>query len=404
MSAKITNNCHPDKINSGSCECSVHTLEQLRKVEDESLLKRARSKFLTIQNLLPFIDLDSSLHKAYWRTYWCSAVLVQEGNKITGRYCGNRWCLVCNRIRTAKLIEGYLPIIKKEFKEPYLVTLSRPNVASIYLNQEYDILFKALRKIADKWRKSGKGMKALRKLEVTYNNTDSFDYHPHLHILIEGKEAAERLMKDWLYYNKESQEQGQDMRPADENALIELFKYATKTPVGKNGTEYNTVVLDRIYRSLKGRRIFQPIGIKKAAISEEIEEIQVQEIEGEAKVFDHWHWVQGQSDWVNSFGELRTGCQEYKLHKAPAQGWKTVMQDLEKKNENPDPDPDNNKVLAKEFLIGEFRDDRIDTFEAGKKENIKLLRNLNTGQIYDYQKVNIETDVLYMVTDSISVT
>jgi hypothetical protein len=404
MSAKITNNCHSDKINSGSCECSVHTLEQLRKVEDESLLKRARSKFLTIQNLLPFIDLDSSLHKAYWRTYWCSAVLVQEGNKITGHYCGNRWCLVCNRIRTAKLIEGYLPIIKKEFKDPYLVTLSRPNVASIYLDPEYDILFKALRKIADKWRKSGRGMKALRKLEVTYNNTDSFDYHPHLHILIEGKEAAERLLDDWLYYNKESQPQGQDLRPADENSLIELFKYATKTPAGKNGTEYNTVVLDRIYRSLKGRRIFQPIGIKKADISEEVEEIQVQEIKGEEKVFDHWHWEQGQSDWVNSFGQLRTGCQEYKLHQVPGGGWKKVMQDLEQKSKeavHPDPDPE---VKAKEFLIGEFRDAAIDTFEAGKKDNIKLLRNLNTGQIYDYQKVNIETDVLYMVTDSISVT
>src|ERR1035437_2148495 len=77
------------------------------------LKKRARSKFVANALSLALVDTKSELNQSYWNTWHCNETLTQHGNKITARYCNNRWCNTCNRIRTAKLMNGYLPALKK---------------------------------------------------------------------------------------------------------------------------------------------------------------------------------------------------------------------------------------------------------------------------------------------------
>ena len=78
-----------------------------------TLQKRAKSKAFTQSYLFDLIDLKSNLNKSYWQTYHCAKVVLQEGDKITSRYCNQRWCLTCNRIRTAKMINGYKGELEK---------------------------------------------------------------------------------------------------------------------------------------------------------------------------------------------------------------------------------------------------------------------------------------------------
>ncbi len=53
-------------------------------------------------------ELRSPLEKSYRNTVYCADALEQdESGTLKGRYCGNRWCLVCNRVRTARAINRY---------------------------------------------------------------------------------------------------------------------------------------------------------------------------------------------------------------------------------------------------------------------------------------------------------
>jgi hypothetical protein len=101
----------------------------------ETLTRRAKAKFITSGLIFPLIDLNSDLKKSYWLTWHCTSVLLQDGQKITSRYCNNRWCIVCNRIRTAKMIKNYYPVIKSEIQDGYFVTLTIPNVQGQRLKQ-----------------------------------------------------------------------------------------------------------------------------------------------------------------------------------------------------------------------------------------------------------------------------
>ena len=96
------------------------------------LLRRARAKFLSkaLAKQLLKANPDSKLFKSYRATLSCSSVLQQNGKKLTTLYCKNRWCAVCNRIRTAKLIGGYSEQLE-EFKEPYFVTLTKKTVKGL---------------------------------------------------------------------------------------------------------------------------------------------------------------------------------------------------------------------------------------------------------------------------------
>jgi hypothetical protein len=306
MTTKVRNNSEKTSLSGNNNSLLLDTLAQPDTKPPEKVVnpfkKRAVAKYKTVEIILPLIDLQSDLKKSYWSTFHCCNVLLQDGNKITGKYCNNRWCIVCNRIRTAKLINGYLPVIRAEIPDPFFVTLTIPNVSGIDLRGSIEEMTKTIIRINATFRfcKDFR-LKGIRKIECVPGKHN--DFHPHLHLLVSGELAGHELIKAWLNSYPDANKRGQDIRPADQNSLIELFKYSTKLTAGsKNEPE----ALDVIFKALYKKRTFQPIGLKKVSISEDIEALQSQEIEELKSAIDVWIWEQEVKDWLNSSGELLT--------------------------------------------------------------------------------------------------
>lgn len=263
------------------------------------LQKRARSKVITYPLVLSLIrhNPQSSLIKAYWNTYYCNSNITVTNRNVTAKYCKNRWCLVCNRIKTAKYIKEYKPQIE-QFKEKVLLTLTAGKTVSAE-DLEYRIneMIKVFRKIIHSNSLRGK-FKGLRKLECTGRPNNLF--HPHFHILIDGLENARMIEKLWLKYFPQASEKSQDITICDDGALLEVFKYATKILDRKTseGNFINPKSLNIIFEAMRGKRIFQPFGIKKVVLTdvdynEEIENEILNDNDG------IYSWEQEITDWLN---------------------------------------------------------------------------------------------------------
>lgn len=276
----------------------------------KDLSKRARAKTFTSPLSVNLANLDSPLKKSYWNSYHCNSSLTQDGKKITGKYCNNRWCSVCNRIRTAKLIQGYNKPLS-EIEDKQFVTLTLPNCKGEELKETIDFMLKTAKTIQDaiKMRHHRKKqdwqLVGIRKLECTYNaKTDT--YHPHFHFLIQGKQAAETLKSEWLKKVSTATDKAQDVRQATEGAETELFKYFSKI-VTKTEKGFKTFIepLDVIFQAMQGKRVFQPIGLKKD-VKEDIEDIISEEIVDIEDTIKKWKWYK--NDWIDfSTGEVLTG-------------------------------------------------------------------------------------------------
>lgn len=278
-------------------------------------IKRAKAKFTQEKLLNELVKLDSPLSEKYEAAKFCSSVLLQNGNNITSRYCNQRFCKICNRIRTAKLMIGYGPIIA-QFKEPYFVTLTIPNPTAEQLRPEIRKMISEVKKIQDLRRKHKQELiKGIRKLEITYN-PDENNYHPHFHFIIDKETTANELIEAWLYRYPTAIIKAQDKRPAENP--IELFKYFAKlTSKSKNDTiiirrgkmvriEYSyPEALDICFRAITKTRIIQPMGGIKM-FSEDIEEIESIEIEDINE--DAATWIFYGHDWLNMHtGEFLSG-------------------------------------------------------------------------------------------------
>ena len=269
-----------------------------------TLQKRAVAKYVTNEIIFPLIDLNSTLQKSYWHTFYCTRTITQIGNRIKTKYCGHRWCLVCNRIRTAKLIEGYLPVINREFKNPWFVTLTTPNMPGEELKRAINEMASTINKINNLFRhRRNYRIKGIRKLECTYNWKLN-NFNPHFHILVEGEQEAEELINEWLRHYPKADRKAQDMRKADQNSLIELFKYSTKiTAKSKSNPE----ALDTIFRAMYRKKIYQPMGIKKIdQVKDDIDKLESQEIKNLQHAVDEWTWEHDIKDWCNKWGEMLT--------------------------------------------------------------------------------------------------
>lgn len=271
-----------------------------------SLQKKARAKLLTRSLLYPLLKLsDSPLNKSYWNTYYCASLLSVRNNAVSAKYCGNRWCVVCNRINTAKNINAYGEQIS-EFVDPYFVTLTVKNPkiystgfypASSYqlsnkkskrykipfivprfqagmLADTYKNMFRVLEQIRDLAKKQKHSIRAIFKFEVTINHVFG-EAHPHIHALVEGSDNANFIYNEWLKRNPTISKKGQDCKPADDNSNYELFKYMSKSAYKYYGVFINPYQYQNyIYVELAGKRLFRAWGLKKQAeISETIEGI-----------------------------------------------------------------------------------------------------------------------------------
>jgi hypothetical protein len=280
------------------------------------LSKRARDKWFSRGLVISLVDIwETPLKKSYWNTYHCATTLTQNGKKLTSRYCNNRWCMVCNRIRTGKLINGYLPQIKA-MKEKYFLTLTIPNVWHQELRPAIKEMQRAIvlinRNIREKKKMNFQG---IRKLECTYNATRN-DYHPHFHLIVDSYAVAQEIRLQWLKRFPDAREWSQDITQASDTSAMELFKYFTKIiskPTAGGGRRIIYArALDTIFQAMQGMRVYQPLGIRK--ISEDVDPDQ-------AQIFDldednaAWTWNasndeherHGGSDWINKeTGEMLT--------------------------------------------------------------------------------------------------
>lgn len=295
-----------EPINTGSNVDSLDTLEQLspnhletEKTSRNKFVKRQIAKAITLGQLFPLIDLDSPLKKSYWYTYHCNRLILQEGYKMTTKYCGHRWCTLCNRIKMAKMINAYsIPLL--EFPKMYFVTLTAPNVEGNQLKEEINDMLKNWRGIYQYMKKNKMKVQGVRKLECTYNPHTG--YNPHFHFIVNGEEAANMIVKQWLKRYPSASPNAQNIKPANEGGLIELFKYAVK---GVHKGKFYPEALDTIYQAMRGRQTFRPIGIKKV-VEENIDGIKSQKVTFAGYADNQWTWNNHLKDWHNQDGELLT--------------------------------------------------------------------------------------------------
>jgi len=279
---------HPNKIKgSGSAK--------------KTFLKRAETKYISNSVALKLADLRTPFQQSYYNTYHCSETLQQVGKSITSRYCNNRWCLTCNRIRTAKLINGYVGVLSK-LEDKQFVTLTVPNVSAEQLPDTLALMaktFNAIRKRFTKYTKTP--IVGIRKLEITYNPNRQ-DFHPHYHFLVSGRNVSELLVSEWLKRFSGTGKVAQDVRQADDKSVMELFKYFTKIVTKE---QIHIKPLDVIFSSMRGMRVFQPMGIKKD-VDENIKELQSERYKDLEDREVEWTWID--TDWIDrNTGEMLTG-------------------------------------------------------------------------------------------------
>lgn len=288
-----TEKCSQVPSNEGS---NLDTLGQLRHPpygglsEDniKTLKKRRIAKAKTLSYLFPLIDLNSDNLKGYWATYRCCHVIQQGAGKITAEFCDRRWCVVCNRIRMAKCIKGYGLIIQS-WPDAHFVTLTAPTIPYDQLADEIERRASTWRKL--RTRKNMRSIQGIRSVEVKPAKGRSDHVHPHYHLIVDTKQGAEAIKSAWLDLIGNAESDAQDVKKADQNSIIELFKYITKLDASQDPAK-----LDTIFSVLKGRRLIQPFGgVKK--IKEEVDD-------QEAVVFTEdvqdrvWLWINSIKTWV----------------------------------------------------------------------------------------------------------
>ena len=281
------------------------TKEVVKEVEKplspsyKSFINRRISKAITSKMVFPLMDLNSSLKPSYFRTLSCNEILLQDGLKVSSKYCKNRFCVICNRIKTAKVILEYLPIIDG-LSDLTMLTLTIPSVKADQLPSAYQMMVESFRRITRNIKKnySQNSVIGFRAYECNYNSKKD-TFNPHFHILIQGKVNAFLIKKLWLDQIKGASYKAQDIRSANSSALIEIVKYVCKGVVKE---QFYPQAMDCIFRSLRGKKVFETFGIKKITLNMNTTNKTV--IDFRLSDVDVWKWDNDIMNWTNSSGEI----------------------------------------------------------------------------------------------------
>jgi hypothetical protein len=281
--------------------------------DNKSIKGRAKRKLITNKMTLSLVDVakenkDFDKLKGYWNTYHCQSKIYTADGKLYGRYCKNRFCLLCCSIRKADIMNRYLPIIKT-WKDPHFVTLTARSVPLKSLPKRMKSMINGFRIISGKCRKRAqrnKGIKliGIKSLECNYNPKLK-KYNPHLHLIVATKEMAETVKNEWLTICPEylASKKAQKIQRVwnSEKALIEIVKYGSKIftePDVNNKTskkadrDIYTAALSNIFNAMKGIRIFERFGFNLPKRSRE----------SKSTVFsnyDEWQFDAKKFDWLN---------------------------------------------------------------------------------------------------------
>lgn len=320
----------------GACACpvrgpTVHTLEQpdqsAGKGSKSPLIKRARSKYFSKALASALYRHGGALKRQYGRSLGCSDFVEQAPDgTLTAHYCGYRWCLVCNRIRIARAISRYAPIVA-EWSDAQFVTLTLPNVPAHALADTIGLMLEAFTSCKRALKRThGLQFRAIRKLEVTYNPKRN-DFHPHFHVILDGEIQARALVALWLDRVPSAVEAAQDVRPVTDGTLIEAFKYFTEviSKGTKRGVDAGSLAV--IFEAMQGRRVWQSVGFtippEDLTDPEALTGLEATNV-ATSRLTERvvWRWVQEYSDWVDwETGDTLTGY-------SPGDTWRALVEDV----------------------------------------------------------------------------
>lgn len=281
------------------------------------LQKRARAKYLTRAVAWQWVGIETPLKKQVWNTWHCSNNIILENGKETTRFCRNRFCMVCSRKRSAKLIKQYQPTLDswqdKHFLTLTIVSIGESDLKATIAKMKSDF-YLAKRALNDRRKRKGlDGVKCILSMESTHNNLEN-TYHPHFHIVTDTYETAHDLRIEWIERNPTCAAFLQDIRKADEKSSKEIFKYVTKvitTKDEKRGVDIRA--LDTIHTAFKGVHTFKAYGFKVPAPSVDDVELSASELEILNGLDDDIpssnNWDDELGDWINS--NTRKGLSGY---------------------------------------------------------------------------------------------
>lgn len=212
--------------------------------------------------------------RGYWNAYHCQNKLTIYNGRAFGKYCKNRFCLLCSNLRKVEIVERYLPEIKS-WESPYFVTLTVRSVAAASLGRWILGFKKAFHKILEKLKKRhqrGKGVKpvGIKSLECNFN-PEKQTYNPHLHLIVESEAVADAIIAEWLklWTPKHAAPYCQNKQRVRniEKCLIEVVKYSSKiftdperTKNGMLPKRVYAAAMDNIFAAMKPHRIFERFG------------------------------------------------------------------------------------------------------------------------------------------------
>lgn len=231
---------------------------------------------------------------------------------------------MCNAIRTAELTNKYLPSIES-WQNKHFVTLTQPNCEADKLPETIAWMQKVFTKIKRRFNKQAeRGQRetfvGIRKMECTYN-PERNDFHPHYHLIIDGQKNAEDFLACWedevvngfWQYFEEYKglsdisdayslvSKAQDIRPADDKSVKEMFKYFTKVISSKDQKRVIYAdALDVIFNAIRNKRVFQPFGFKASDLQPVEEEQPEEEPKEDVQIVAEYHFDRKKHDWVHT--------------------------------------------------------------------------------------------------------
>lgn len=290
---------------------------------DNTLSKRASSKYYTNELVIKLCNLKSPLMWSYYRTLKCCDILeIDDTGKVKSKYCKARWCITCSRIRSAVLINKYKPILSGKVLATLTLTTDYTKTCRTIeeLKRSYACISKSFSNLMRKVKRKFGNTIAISKFEVTWQDYRG-TFHPHLHVILENKYGqAEYIKSEWLKIYSNALEKSQHVGYYHENTLIETFKYITK--MWKKSEDKNKPILpfsadklDIIFQCVKDKRVIKTYGIKVDKEVEDLEDFEVEiatiKTDNIAYFNTSWSWWQKHRTWVSDDGELLTNFKYY---------------------------------------------------------------------------------------------
>jgi hypothetical protein len=248
----------------------------------EPLQKRRYAKVLTQPLAFELLKLNNARKWHYQNILNCCHTGLAQDGKLTMHYCKSRLCLVCARIKTANMLNKYYPDLKG--RDMRMVTLTSKNVPLKGLSERIAFMKEKMMYVRRlNTRVVGTPINGLYTIEITYNTT-SRTYHPHVHMLLEASADkchwfTDMWMKQCSKHGVKVSLKGQHIgeRLTNPTQLLEIFKYVTKYPRGKElkdlkNLKTTATMVDRILTSIHNKRMVVTFGNVRAQDEEQREE------------------------------------------------------------------------------------------------------------------------------------